>query len=82
MGIFKKKNNDAQESENDPLKEKFDAVAEFVEILDTEKDFDKAIEAMKLIFKAKLLLRDIKTDNDVVEKSEFILTKEKEVKKK
>ena len=52
---------------------RFNVLADFVKDLDSKADYNKAIGAMESIFNAYQKLRGIKTDEDVLDSTEFIL---------
>ena len=72
MTIFKKKKTPVF-FEEEPVKTRFDILADFVAELDSKADYNKAIGAMECIFNAFQKLKGIKTDEDIVKDSEFIL---------
>ncbi len=76
MLFFKKKNNKKKAPaffEEEPVDDRFDVLADFVKDLDSKADFNKAVGAMELIFNAYQKLRGIKTDDDTVNESDYIL---------
>lgn len=73
MSFFKRKNNAPVFFEEEPVKTRFDILASFVAELDSKADYNKAIGAMESIFNAFQKLKGIKTDEDIVKESEFIL---------
>ena len=78
MSIFKKKKSPVFFQE-EPVEVRFSVLADFVKDLDSKADYNKAIGAMESIFNAYQKLRDIKTDEDILDSSEYILS-DKEVK--
>lgn len=71
MSIFRKKNQVFFQEE--PVEVRFNVLADFVKDLDSRADYNKAIGAMESIFNAYQKLRGIKTDEDVLDSTEFIL---------
>lgn len=71
MSIFKKKSQVFFQEE--PVEVRFNVLADFVKDLDSRSDYNKAIGAMESIFNAYQKLRGIKTDEDVLDSTEFIL---------
>lgn len=78
MSIFKKKKSPAFFQE-EPVEVRFSVLADFVKDLDSKADYNKAIGAMESIFNAYQKLRGIKTDDDILDSTEFMLN-DKEVK--
>ena len=76
--IFKRKNKEPMFFEEEPVKTRFDILANFVAELDSKADYNKAIGAMECIFNAFQKLKGIKSDDDVVKESEFILHPEED----
>lgn len=77
MSIFKKKSQAFFQEE--PVEVWFRILADFVKELDSKADYNKAIGAMESIFNAYQKLRGIKTDDDVLDSTQYILN-DKEVK--
>lgn len=77
MSIFKKKSQAFFQEE--PVEVRFNVLADFVKELDSKADYNKAIGAMESIFNAYQKLRGIKTDDDVLDSTQYILN-DKEVK--
>ena len=77
MSIFKKKSQAFFQEE--PVEVRFNILADFVKELDSKADFNKAIGAMESIFNAYQKLGGIKTDDDVLDSTQYILN-DKEVK--
>lgn len=77
MSIFKKKSQAFFQEE--PVEVRFNILADFVKELDSKADYNKAIGAMESIFNAYQKLRGIKTDEDVLDSTQYILN-DKEVK--
>jgi hypothetical protein len=77
MSIFKKKSQAFFQEE--PVEVRFNILADFVKELDSKADYNKAIGAMESIFNAYQKLRGIKTDDDVLDSTQYILN-DKEVK--
>lgn len=73
MSFFKRKNKTPVFFEEEPVKARFDILASFVAELDSKADYNKAIGAMESIFNAFQKLKGIKSDEDIVKESEFIL---------
>ena len=73
MSIFRKSKSPAFFQE-EPVEVRFNVLADFVKDLDSRADFNKAIGALELIFNAYQKLRGIKTDEDILDSTEFILT--------
>jgi len=74
--LFFKKNNQKRGPiyfEEEPVDDRFNVLADFVKDLDSKADFNKAVGAMELIFNAYQKLRGIKTDDDTVNESDYIL---------
>lgn len=71
MSIFRKKNPVFFQEE--PVEVRFNVLADFVKDLDSKADYNKAIGAMEYIFNAYQKLRGIKTDEDVLDSTDFIL---------
>lgn len=78
MSIFKKKKSPVFFQE-EPVEVRFSVLADFVKDLDSKADYNKAIGAMESIFNAYQKLRGIKTDDDILDNTEFMLN-DKEVK--
>ena len=77
MSIFKKKSQAFFQEE--PVEVRFNILADFVKEIDSKADYNKAIGAMESIFNAYQKLRGIKTDDDVLDSTQYILN-DKEVK--
>lgn len=77
MSIFKRKSQAFFQEE--PVEVRFNILADFVKELDSKADYNKAIGAMESIFNAYQKLRGIKTDEDVLDSTQYILN-DKEVK--
>lgn len=77
MSIFKRKSQAFFQEE--PVEVRFNILADFVKELDSKADYNKAIGAMESIFNAYQKLRGIKTDDDVLDSTQYILN-DKEVK--
>ena len=77
MSIFKKKSQAFFQEE--PVEVRFNILADLVKELDSKADYNKAIGAMESIFNAYQKLRGIKTDDDVLDSTQYILN-DKEVK--
>ena len=71
MSIFKKKSQAFFQEE--PVEVRFNILADFVKELDSKADYNKAIGAMESIFNAYQKLRGIKTDDDVLDSTQYIL---------
>lgn len=72
MSIFKRKSPVFFQEE--PVEVRFNVLADFVKDLDSKADYNKAIGAMESIFNAYQKLRGIKTDDDVLDGTEFMLS--------
>lgn len=77
MSIFKRKSQAFFQEE--PVEVWFRILADFVKELDSKADYNKAIGAIESIFNAYQKLRGIKTDDDVLDSTQYILN-DKEVK--
>lgn len=73
MSIFRKKKSQMFFQE-EPVEVRFSVLADFVKDLDSKADYNKAIGAMESIFNAYQKLRGIKTDDDILDSTEFILS--------
>lgn len=73
MSMFRKKKSQMFFQE-EPVEVRFSVLADFVKDLDSKADFNKAIGALELIFNAYQKLRGIKTDDDILDSTEFILS--------
>ena len=72
MSMFRKKKSQMFFQE-EPVEVRFSVLADFVKDLDSKADYNKAIGAMESIFNAYQKLRGIKTDDDILDSTEFIL---------
>lgn len=73
MSMFRKKKSQMFFQE-EPVEVRFSVLADFVKDLDSKADYNKAIGAMESIFNAYQKLRGIKTDDDILDSTEFILS--------
>lgn len=74
MSFFKKKVKQTKFYEEEPIKVRFNAMAKFVGNLETEREFNLAVDVMRSIFDAYSKLRKIKFGDDAVDESlKFIL---------
>lgn len=78
MGIFKHKNRGPAFFQEEPVEVRFNVLADFVKDLDSKADYNKAIGAMESIFNAYQKLRGIKTDEDILDSTEFILNEKED----
>ena len=74
MSIFRRKKCAPAFFQEEPVEVRFGILADFVKDLDSKADYNKAIGAMESIFNAYQKLRGIKTDEDVLDSTEFILS--------
>lgn len=78
MCFFKKNVKQTKFYEEEPVRVRFNAMAKFVAKLETEKEFNLAVDAMRSIFDAYSKLRRIKFDDDMVDESLKFILHEKE----
>lgn len=71
---FFKRNKTPAFFQEEPVEVRFNVLADFVKDLDSKADYNKAIGAMESIFNAYQKLRGIKTDEDVLDSTEFMLS--------
>lgn len=79
MSLFRKKSNNSMFFHEEPVEVRFNVLADFVKDLDSKADYNKAIGAMESIFNAYQKLRGIKTDEDVLDSTQYLIN-DKEVK--